>query len=1703
MAVLNGFLCLAALLTTAKAAVTTCASSDVYSAARCEAEAKAAGVAYKGTTAVGVFAPRCYNYDGQNAAGHGYWFNTNADAKLNPEWAAEFHAVCKTTAGCGSSDVDSAARCEAEAKAAGVTYKGTTAVGVFAPRCYNYDGQNAAGHGYWFNTNADAKLNPEWEAEFHAVCKTAAVIPTPSDTDADAAAAAAASAAAAAAAAALTACPVSDIGDENECKNTGWAQESMGAKRLPYGGKVERDDRPAGCYQHDSSLYFNSKADAKPDPALFTTGGHKNICKNERLCTAQPDGSDIKTKEECEEAAKKLKLPYRGTDKQRLFAPACYYYNGWNTAGHGVWFNLDPTATLNPPWIGTFHGICHPPREYCAASDVRSEMECRAEAQASNETFKGAVSDAAQAKACFLFDAGLSQEEKRGYWWNRDAGASSTAPQFKGVCRTTTGSQLLAEAAAKLKRESSSGEERLFVTGRSSEGNMGVAAFAEGPVHLPAAIEKRLYADQLHPRKVIGRGRTSMLLMDTCGGNVTREASIGHGAKYVIGWGANNDRQIDSDGGLGRKHPLPTIVDFSALLADDEYIVDGSTGGYMRMGLINSINMAHAGDGQCMFSTFLITSHGRAISFGCNDFGQLGHHFNASTSQPFPAYEGALQPKYFYAGDHEVASESLKIEKAGLGWQGIHPWIQDWKPKFVHVAGLRAGEKISQTSIGRNTAILLTTSGRVFTAGRLDMVGRLTRTNEFREVKPGMLPPTVKPAPPAFWTGRFVDLQIVDDFVDGTAMKISDFRVWDDRGRPLPVSGGLFFTQACNFGLRSEALVVSSNNGWVWCADADIKVENPRHQGLVSFLLDLGQERRISRIGINCKNSRTGCKEHFLLDVLSATDEASNVPFARYGYMSANLTGVGRTSWTPSSVAKASQALWPGELKHADPQPEQFKLGVGEKVVRVTAGQGHNAMLTSKGRVFTFGNSPGALGRAGHPFVPALVDAKLPGDEMIVDIDNGYMYSLMRTSKQRVFSFGRAIFAPAAMRDRQLPAEVPVSTTHGIDVAGGEQIREISAGFTNAYLRTSKARAFSVGSNRRQQLLRMGQPGVFAPMQVSGKNVRSIAGGQEFVTLILDDGTFVARGYVGDGQKGKESQYVRFTDISTTSFVAAHNPGAKIEQMSMSLGHAVALATDGIVYSAGSNTYGQLGRDQGVVAADVTPKPMVLPSMSRGERVVRISAAQFSTYVLTSKPRLLLSGWPKGIRVGDDNCLMEQNCTNWVGVTLPSFKPGEAIVDLQAGADFAHFLTNHGRVFGVGMNRAGVLGPSCGKLIPHSLYGDAYLDPAEGCWEVQALQVPDLRGGETIAQIQVLGWGGVMMRSSAGRLFEVGDLGWARSEDYAAMARAKLVNGSNTLEFLPGEKVEKLLGGQGSMAMLLTSDREQQYIHMYGFVSPAMITLGYAFRQPSPAWGFGATVRHKLEAFVGTGGVTFFQPGERIVDGMGGFCALTSFMKILCWGDDRFGGTGQGGPPKAEGQVDLLEFDDTFMPTHFSRGMHGYGTMYLALHGHKRPSLTTPETASIHSIEPDATELLVEINERFDVGGPPDPNANSTGTLVPHVAARCMFGVSEPYQVVKARGYFVTPQRKGLVVCPRPLVLSPGIEYVRIAVDPSGGNFATFDSRHSKPMQTAGRKSFVVPFCKQRHDGDGGQRQGAPFCALCARGFVGKLTVGGYNNFCS
>ena len=58
----------------------------------------------------------------------------------------------------------------------------------------------------------------------------------------------------------------------------------------------------------------------------------------------------------------------------------------------------------------------------------------------------------------------------------------------------------------------------------------------------------------------------------------------------------------------------------------------------------------------------------------------------------------------------------------------------------------------------------------------------------------------------------------------------------------------------------------------------------------------------------------------------------------------------------------------------------------------------------------------------------------------------------------------RAIFAPAGMHDRQLPAEVAVSATHGIDVAGGEQIREPGAYRAAG---AGRARAAAGGGGRR------------------------------------------------------------------------------------------------------------------------------------------------------------------------------------------------------------------------------------------------------------------------------------------------------------------------------------------------------------------------------------------------------------------------------------------------------------------------------------------------------------------------------------------------------------------------------------------------------------------------------------------------------------
>eukprot|EP00937_MAST-01D_sp_MAST-1D-sp2_P004610 g4610.t1 len=830
--------------------------------------------------------------------------------------------------------------------------------------------------------------------------------------------------------------------------------------------------------------------------------------------------------------------------------------------------------------------------------------------------------------------------------------------------------------------------DRLFITGPSKHGNMGIDDFGGGAMSFPQAIQARMFREELQPRKILGRMRTIAVLLDKPCGSHSRSDAVQTGAKWFIAWGSNSDQVLDPT--LEDRVWTPTAIDYSEHLGPDEFLVDGSIGGYQRMGMGGTVKN-YVGTGLCTTMLYLVTNKGRILSRGCNDFGQLGHFFNATYPAKANSDAAAARP-WGYAnrrrGFTTVAPDGT-VKVMGLGMQGLHSHNKDRGTKPVYVAGLAKGEALAKVCPGKEFAVLLTTKGRVYTAGRSDMTGRVDgRNNEFREVRPGLAAPITRPAPAAGkpWKARWIVMHSYDDFGDGLPWKIARLRAFAPGNVPIRSEGRLFYTQANGDGWGSVTQIVGSFPHQQvhvrTCTAEHCMEENPRRLGLQSFMYDLGAEHEFESFMMDCVGSPSNCREHMLVEFVSAG--SGNVPFETYGFVSANLTGVGVTTWNQSTVGAYQPTMWPEGFEGATETPEQFNLAAGETVIDVSTGQMHSAMLTDKGRLFTFGGSPGGCGRKGNPLLPSLVSVpQLRNGEKIVQIDSGHMYSAFRTSDQRVFYFGKPIFRPMAYA--MLPREILFDSA----LDAGETIVRLSAGYTNVNLLTSKGRGFSVGSDRNFQLMRLGRPDLLGVMQLppraDGKipALTSLVAGMEFISGIFDDGTVLARGFSSDASPGAKAQFETMQDMSHRTFgAAAKVAGTHLKDLRHSELHSLALMYNGDVYSSGDNKFGQLGRDQGKILQSPSVKKVLLPNMVSGER-------------------------------------MNEGCFVPFLIALPSMRTGERVEEVQPLAWGAVTLrTNMGAVYGMGQ---------------HAFYGSTISPPEP--YNMNTTTAIPLRPGEVVTRL--------------------------------------------------------------------------------------------------------------------------------------------------------------------------------------------------------------------------------------------------------------------------------------------------------------------------------------------------------------------------------
>lgn len=158
------------------------------------------------------------------------------------------------------------------------------------------------------------------------------------------------------------------------------------------------------------------------------------------------------------------------------------------------------------------------------------------------------------------------------------------------------------------------------------------------------------------------------------------------------------------------------------------------------------------------------------------------------------------------------------------------------------------------------------------------------------------------------------------------------------------------------------------------------------------------------------------------------------------------------------------------DLKTALDITEQFQLQSRETIKQVATSERHTVVLTSKGRIFTFGhNQYGQLGNdtltSQHTPTEITNQVYLLEKETITQVSAALYTTTFLTSKGRVFAMGNTIGDGSAM-NRKKPTEI----TSNLVLESKEKVSKVLSAGSQSMILTSTGRLLVFGTNTNGQL---------------------------------------------------------------------------------------------------------------------------------------------------------------------------------------------------------------------------------------------------------------------------------------------------------------------------------------------------------------------------------------------------------------------------------------------------------------------------------------------------------------------------------------------------------------------------------------------------------------------------------------------------------
>jgi alpha-tubulin suppressor-like RCC1 family protein len=206
---------------------------------------------------------------------------------------------------------------------------------------------------------------------------------------------------------------------------------------------------------------------------------------------------------------------------------------------------------------------------------------------------------------------------------------------------------------------------------------------------------------------------------------------------------------------------------------------------------------------------------------------------------------------------------------------------------------------------------------------------------------------------------------------------------------------------------------------------------------------------------------------------LETNDEIIQVSLGEYHAMA--LSEMGKVFiWGHNAYGKLTL---PGSDSKSTPVDitDNFDLNENETVIFIEAGRDHNGLITSEGRVFTWGaNAYGQLGNGltlnpweSVVYEPSEITFILEEEDFIIDLDFGNNHSLALSYMGQAFVWGSNEENQLGVEDTEVHSPMSINTALAIpDV----KVSEISVGYDHTGILTDQGRLFVAGDNAFNQL---------------------------------------------------------------------------------------------------------------------------------------------------------------------------------------------------------------------------------------------------------------------------------------------------------------------------------------------------------------------------------------------------------------------------------------------------------------------------------------------------------------------------------------------------------------------------------------------------------------------------------------------------------